>query len=129
MYLLRTLEGRIVYLLFTMSLLATGAGLWKVLRNASEPIEMYLPGQLIFPYSMLFSAWSSDFWGLPIVLAALQYPIYAGVLTIGVVKGTSWTIAVGIVVTHLAAVVLCVALIPRHVVMAIKLNSLTIACT
>lgn len=110
---MKTLEGRVAYFFFFVSILTTITGVWFVTRNAGTTIEAYFPGQLLFPFGMLSTIALGSFWDWGMIIACLQFPAYALILTIGMVRDNLSRYFMVLLASHALAVVLCLVLLPR----------------
>lgn len=94
---------------WTRAGLSFGAGLLLLLFcafMAGGGHGSYLPPKILFPYTMLLTAWSDDsITPIGMVVAALQMPVYSLLADLGRARGTARTWLIGLGLVHVVVFV------------------------
>ena len=102
-----TLEGRMTWLLTIAALVLGGVGIGMLLRRGGESFATMPSACLLFPFGILARQIIGPAQGGWIAVLFLQFPVYAGALTVGGVRGRLRPTAVALFVVHCVAAVLC----------------------
>ena len=79
-----------------------------VFRLGESGFQALFSAKILFPYSLLAASWTDSFMDFPIMFVILQFPVYAVVLTIGVVREKLRQTSGLLGIVHLVAVAVCV---------------------